>query len=72
MFLKLKKGLIITLFKGGRKRKDEPSSYRAISLSTVILKLYESILMDRIQAESAIKLSPLQGGFQKCIGCIIT
>jgi len=32
----LKQGIIITLYKGGRKRKDEPSSYRAITLTSVI------------------------------------
>ena len=59
----MKKGIIVTLFKCGRKKKDEPSSYRAITLSSAILKLYERLLLSRIYKESDIRLSPLQGGF---------
>ena len=36
----MKRGEIITLHKGGKKRKDDPNNYRAITLSSVILKLY--------------------------------
>ena len=39
----LKKGVIVTLFKGGNKRKDNPDNYRAITLSSVIIKLLERI-----------------------------
>ena len=35
----MKRGVIITLFKGGNKRKDNPDNYRAITLSSVVLKL---------------------------------
>ena len=41
----LKKGVIVTLFKGGNKLKDAPDNYRAITLSPAILKLLESILL---------------------------
>ena len=34
----MKKGAIITLYKGGNKSKDNPDSYRAITLSSVLLK----------------------------------
>ena len=44
----LKKGVIVTLFKGGNKLKDTPDNYRAITLSHVILKLLERILIIRI------------------------
>ncbi|MCG7877806.1 MAG: hypothetical protein N0C90_15945, partial [Candidatus Thiodiazotropha endolucinida] len=33
--INMKKGIIITLFKGGNKRKDDPENYRAITLSSV-------------------------------------
>ena len=32
----MKRGVIITLFKGWNKRKDDPYNYRAITLSSVI------------------------------------
>ena len=39
----MKRGIIITLFKGGNKRKDDPNNYRAITLTSSILKLFERI-----------------------------
>ncbi len=39
----LKRGIISTLFKGGNKPKSDPNSYRAISLCSTILKLYEKL-----------------------------
>lgn len=70
----MKKGIIITLYKGGNKRKDNPDSYRAITLSSVILKLFERILLTRIQLFSRIQppIHRLQGGFQKDLGCLMT
>ena len=35
----MKKGVIVTLFKGGGGRKDNPDNYHAITLSSVVLKL---------------------------------
>ena len=35
----MKRGAIVTLFKGGNKRRDNPDNYRAIILSSVVLKL---------------------------------
>ena len=49
----LKYGIIITLHKGGRKSKTDPNCYRAITLSSAILKLFERILL-----EKAVKLAP--------------
>jgi hypothetical protein len=69
---KLKCGNIITLYKGGRKRKDDPGSYRAISLTSSILKLYERVLISRINAETNISFCPLQGGFQKGFSCTMS
>ena len=44
---KMIKGVIITLHKGGKKRKDDPNNYKAITLTLTILKLYEHILLLR-------------------------
>ena len=70
----IKRGIIITLFKGGNKRKDNPDNYRAITLSSVILKLFERILLTRIQLFDNLcpPIHPLQGGFQKNMGCLMT
>ena len=58
----MKTGIIITLFKGGNKRKDDPDSYRAITLTSCVLKLFERILLNRILAIDK-PFNPLQGGF---------
>ena len=70
----MKRGVITTLFKGGNKRKDNPDNYRAITLSSVILKVLERILLTRIELFDSIQppLHPLQGGFRKQIGCTMT
>ena len=67
------KGVIITLLLGGNKRKDDPDNYRAITLSPVILKLFERILLTRIPLFDNIQppIHPLQEGFQKH-GCLMT
>ena len=69
----MKKGVIVTLFKGGNKRKDNPDNYRAITLSSVILKLLERILLTRVELFNVLNppLHPLQGGFRKNLGCQI-
>ena len=68
----LKKGIIITLHKGGKKRKDDPNNYRAITLSSCIIKVYERILLKKIQTSGNVSLCSLQGGFQKGMSCILT
>ena len=45
----LKQGVIITLHKGVRKSKKEPNNYRAITLSSAILKLFERILLKLLE-----------------------
>ena len=52
------------LFKGGNKRKDNPDNYKAITLSSCLLKLLERILLTRIDNIQP-QIHPLQGGFQK-------
>ena len=68
----LKKGIIVTLHKGGGKPKDDPKNYRAITLSSCILKLYESVLLKVIKCNLPTAIHSLQGGFQKNVGCIMT
>ena len=70
----LKKGVIVTLFKGGHKRKDNPDNYRAITLSSVVLKLLVKILLTRIQLFDVINppIHPMQGGLKKQQGCLMT
>ena len=45
---KMKIGTVITIFKGGSKREDDPRSYRAITLTSSLLKLYERLLYSRL------------------------
>lgn len=67
--LSLKYGIIITLHKGGRKPKTDPNCYRAITLSSSILKLFERILLERVQNNITKQFNWLQGGFRSSIGC---
>ncbi|MES9879941.1 MAG: reverse transcriptase family protein [Sedimenticola sp.] len=59
--------MIVTRHKGGKKRKDDPDNYRAITLTSTILKLLERILYTRLDKETTTKISDQQGGFQKGI-----
>jgi len=68
----LKRGVIITLHKGGRKREDDPNNYRAITLTSVLLKLYEMVLLHRCKSNMLEGLSTQQGGFQEHLGCTMT
>ena len=65
-------GIIITLHKGGRKSKTDPNNYRAITLSSAILKLFERLLLARVEASISKPLNGLQGGFRPNIGCNMT
>ncbi|KAH3869754.1 hypothetical protein DPMN_032924 [Dreissena polymorpha] len=64
----MKEGDIIMLHKGGRKRRDEPSNYRA----SILLKVYEMVLIDRCKGNKMTSIRRLQGGFQDGLGCILT
>ena len=72
--VEMKRGTIITLYKGGNKSRDDPDNYRAITLSSVILKLLERIILTRIELFDTLTppIHPLQGGFQKNIGCLMS
>ena len=68
----MKCGTIITLHKGGKKRTDDLNNYRAITLTSVILKLFETVIVERSKHTILANLSPQQGGFQQNLGCILT
>jgi hypothetical protein len=67
-----KKGIIITLHKGGNKRKDDSNNYRVISLTSTILKVFEMDVMNRCKEKLTSKLNIQQGGFQEQLGCLVT
>jgi exonuclease III len=70
---KAKRGTIITLYKGGGKRKDSPNSYRAITLTPVITKLLERILLNRFQGLVGSQLPhSLQNGFLPSMNASMT
>ena len=68
----LKQGIILTLYKDGDKPKNDSNSYRAITLSSLFLKLYEKVLLRRLQMAINKPLHSLQGGFQPGMGSTIT
>ena len=65
----LKKGIIITIHKGGRKSKLDPNNYRAVTLSSSILKLFERILLNLAESALNVPLNIMQGGFRANISC---
>ena len=67
----MKRGEIIVLHKGGDKTQNDPNNYRAITLSSVLLKLYEAVLLYRVKL-STKPINDLQGGFREGMGCIMT
>ena len=67
----MKVGIIIPLYKGDTKGKDDPDSYRAIALTSCVLKLFEWLMLMRIISTQR-PFHPLQGGFQKGLGCTMT
>ncbi|MCG7876973.1 MAG: reverse transcriptase domain-containing protein, partial [Candidatus Thiodiazotropha endolucinida] len=68
----LKQGIIITLHKGVGKTKTDPNNYRAITLSSAILKLFERLLLEKVESGITKPLNWLQGGFRPNIGCNMT
>jgi len=67
----LKRGVITVLYKGAQKCKSDPSSYRAISCST-LFKLYEKVILNIAADEGHFIVNPSQGGFQKSVSCQLT
>ncbi|VDI24480.1 Hypothetical predicted protein [Mytilus galloprovincialis] len=67
------KGLVVPLFKGGDKSKLSPDSYRPVCLLSSVLKLFEKIVLIRLQTFVVLPETfpnPLQHGFQKGLGCL--
>ena len=65
-----KDSITITLHKGQGRSKANPNNYRAISLLPSISKLFEKVILDRIETlKLPSKLHPLQHGFQKRKSC---
>ncbi|MCG8035004.1 MAG: reverse transcriptase family protein, partial [Candidatus Thiodiazotropha taylori] len=66
---RLKRGIIVTIHKGGKKSKTDPDNYRAVTLSSCILKLFERLLLHRVESALSIPLNSMQGGFRATLGC---
>ena len=43
----MKRGVIVTLHKGSNKRKDNPDNYRAITLTSAVMKIFEIVVLKR-------------------------
>ena len=55
---------VIPIFKGGGKDPVSPANYRGISLSSIISKLFEKLLLVPLQDKLLHLIHPLQGGFR--------
>ena len=66
-----KRGLIVPIFKGNGKIKSAPDSYRPVSLLPSISKLFEKLLITRVNDFVDIGQFPSrqQNGFVKGFGC---
>ena len=65
----LKRGIVVTIHKSGRKPKTDPNNYWAITLTSCILKLLEQILLQRAEAALTVPINVLQGGFSGNLSC---
>ena len=64
-------GVIIPIPKDRRKDQTDPSNYRGISLLSSISKLFEKLILHRLE-DLQSTLNPLQGGFRKGVSCLHT
>ena len=64
-------GYIIPILKNRKKDKCKPSNYRGISLLSSQSKLFEKLLLLRLDNVST-SLNPLQGGFRRGFSCLHT
>ena len=62
-------GLIIPIPKGNNKDLSIPTNYRGITLSSVIGKIFEKVLLHHL-TEQQSQLNPLQGGFRSGFSCV--
>ena len=71
-----KTGILIPIYKGSPKQKDDPDSYRAVSLLPIFYKLFEKIINENIQQYITKNNSDFpckqQQSFQKCLSSITT
>ena len=65
----MKQGIIITLHKGGRKSIKDPNNYRAITLTSSVLKLFERLILDKLYDSLEKPFNSMQGGFRPSTGC---
>jgi len=56
---------LFALFKGGRKPKTDPSSFRPISLTSTTAKAFERLILTRLWSSVGHKISKNQAGFRK-------
>ena len=68
----LKTGIILPLFKGKGAKANNKENYRGITLFPTLCKIYEIILLNRLEnyASHNQYFSEMQFGFQEGIGCI--
>lgn len=68
-----KKGFIVPLFKGADKPKTSSNSYRPVALLSCFLKIFESVLNNRIKQhiiDSSVFPCTQQQGFQEKLSCL--
>ena len=70
----LKSGIILPLFKGKGAKANNKDNYRGITLFPTLCKIYEMILLNRLDNFAAHKgfFSEMQFGFQEGVGCTET
>ena len=68
----LKTGIILPFFKGKGARANNKDNYRGITLFPTLCKIYEMILLNRLEKFAADNkyFSELQFGFREGVGCI--
>ena len=68
----LKTGIILPLFKGKGAKANNKDNYRGITLFPTLCKIYEMILLNRLEkfAKQQGFFSNLQFGFEEDVGCI--
>ena len=68
----IKKGIILPLFKGKGEKANNKNSYRGITLFPTLCKIYEMVLLNRLEKFAADRdyFSELQFGFREGVGCI--
>ena len=68
----LKTGIILPLFKGKGAKANNKDNYRGITLFPTLCKIYEMILLNRLETFAADNeyFSELQFGFREGVGCI--